>query len=278
MGDMRKNIGIIGFGNMGSAIAERIKTKYKVWVFDKDKNKTKNFKGINIADNNVDLVNKVQIIILAVKPQDFEEVLTAMKDNIKNKLVISIAAGINTGYIEERLGQVRVIRVMPNIAARIGEGMTCLAQGKFACLDNLDLARNLFDCLGETLVIDEGMMNPATAVSGSGPAYVCNFLESRGLNPKNIPEQKKNDFLDDFQKAAEGVGLNAEEARFLVNTTFNGTISFLRRQNLSPSELRRQVTSKGGTTEAAFEVLNRGGSLMEAVKRAAERAKELSRR
>ena len=269
-------IGIIGYGNMGSAIAKQLKNNYDILVFDKDRAKIDGLREIITVGSIAELADKSGIIILAVKPQDFEGILSEIGDAGKNKLFISIAAGISTAYIEKKLGQARVIRAMPNMPARIGEGMSCLAQGKFASLDDLDMAENLFDYLGETLVIEESMMNQATAVSGSGPAYVCNFLESGNLDPKNIPAEKKNTFLGDFQKAAQDAGFTAEDAKFLVNTTFNGTISFLRRENLSPSELRKQVTSKAGTTEAALEILSRGGSLSEAVKRAAERAGELS--
>jgi pyrroline-5-carboxylate reductase len=270
-------IGIIGYGNMGSAIAQQLKNNYDILVFDKDTAKINGLQGIVSVGNIAELADKAGIIVLAVKPQDFADILSEIGGSGKNKLFISIAAGISTSRIEEKLGPVRVIRVMPNLPAKIGEGMSCLAQGKFASLDDLDLAENLFDYLGETLVIEESMMDQATAVSGSGPAYVCNFLESGNLDPKNIPAEKKNAFLRDFQKAAQDAGFTAEDAKFLVNTTFNGTISFLRRENLSPAGLRKQVTSKAGTTEAALEVLDRGGRLSEAVKRAAERAKELSR-
>ena len=269
-------IGIIGYGNMGSAIAQQLKNNYDILVFDKERAKIDGLQGIITIGSITELAGNAGIIILAVKPQDFEDILSEIGDAGKNKLFISIAAGISTSRIEEKLGPVRVIRVMPNIAARVGEGMSCLAQGKFASLDDLDLVENLFDYLGETLVIEESMMNQATAVSGSGPAYVCNFLESGNLDPKNIPAEKKNVFLGDFQKAAQEIGFSAEDAKFLVNTTFNGTISFLKRESLSPSALRKQVTSKAGTTEAALEILHRGGGLSEAVKRAAERAGELS--
>lgn len=260
-------IGIIGYGNMGSAIAQQLKNNYDVLVFEKDKDKIKDLPGIAIAASIAELAARAGIIIFAVKPQDFEDILSEIGDNKKNKLFISIAAGISTAYIEKKLGAVKVIRAMPNMPARICEGMTCLAQGEFAGLEDLDLAENLFDYLGETLIIEENMMNQATAVSGSGPAYVCNFLESQNFDPKNIPEQKKNIFLDDFQNAAQGIGFNAEDARFLVNTTFNGTISFLKRGNLLLSELRyrlhqRQVRRKQRwkflTAEVRFPTLLKG--------------------
>ena len=133
---------------MGQAIAEQIKSMYPIWVFDKDSNKTKNLSDINIARNVVDLLNEVDTVILAVKPQDFDTLLDEMKGNVKDKLIVSIAAGITTVYIEKRLGQTKVIRVMPNLPARIGKGMICLCRGKFSTDDDdLNFSKQLFENL-----------------------------------------------------------------------------------------------------------------------------------
>ena len=261
----KRKIGIIGFGNMGSAIAERIKARYTVWLYDKDKNKLKGLKDIPVAQNNSDLVKKVDAVLLAVKPQDFDATLDEIRSAVSDKLIISIAAGIRTIYIEKFLGNVRVVRVMPNMPLRIGEGMSCLCKGRFATDDDLAFGQKLFDAAGRTLILDEGLMNAATAVSGSGPAYVCYYLES-----------KKQNLLADFPKAAEGVGFSSKEAEFLVQATYSGTIDFLKKTKILPSELRIQVTSKGGTTEAALKVLDGGCSLQDAVKAALIRAEELS--
>lgn len=264
---MKEKIGIIGFGNMGSAIYQRIKSKYTVYVFDKDKTKTNNLQKINITETLADLADKADVVILAVKPQDFDAVLAEIKHYIDKKLVISIAAGIRTSSIEKFLGDARIMRAMPNMPAKIGKGITCLAQGESANKADLNLTQKLFSYLGETLKLNEEAMNAVTAVSGSGPAYVCYYLES-----------EKQNFLADFQKAAEGVGFSSKEAKFLVKATNCGTLDFLKKTKISPAELRRQVTSKGGTTEAALEVLGRGGSLEEAVKAALVRAETLAKK
>jgi len=275
MGDMRKAIGIIGFGNMGSAIAEQLKDDYQVYVFDKDKNKTEGLSGIKIAETCRDLVKKVDAVILAIKPQDFEGLLVDIKDYLSaDSLAISIAAGITTAYIEKYLGSVRVIRVMPNILLKIGRAVTCLSKGEFATDQDLEFTENLFGYMGETLTIKEEMMNAATAVSGSGPAYICYYIEAGLLDPNNIPEQRKQAFLAKFKKAAQTIGFNQEEASFLVNNTFNSTINFLKKTKVSAKELKKQVASKGGTTEAALEILKKGGSLEEAVEAARKRAQE----
>ena len=136
---MNKNIGIIGFGNMGSSLAERIKSEYRVYVFDKDNNKTKNLSRIETTRDISGLVKCSDVVILAVKPQDFAGVLAEIKDWIGTKLVISIAAGITTNHIEKALGRgARVIRVMPNMPAKIAQGISCLSRSGLASKKDLD--------------------------------------------------------------------------------------------------------------------------------------------
>lgn len=267
-----KKIGIIGFGNMGSAIAERAKAEYQIIAFDKDNNKVKNLSGISIGKDVIDLVNKSEVIILAVKPQDFEPALNQIKNNIVDKLVVSIAAGITTNYIEKHLGRVRVIRVMPNMPAKIGEGISCLSKGKYATDGDLDFTKRLFSYVGDTLILDESMINAATAISGSGPAYFCDFIKDAGN-----AENKKDEFIDKLTKAAISIGFNQDEAKKLSEATINGTILLLAKLNLSCDELIKQVASKGGTTEAALAVLHKGGFLEQAVKAALQRAADLSK-
>jgi len=275
-----KIIGIIGFGNMGSSIALRIKEDYRVLVFDKDKTKISNLSdGLEAVDNLKNLVAETEVVILAVKPQDFVYVLGEIKGLVSDKLVISIAAGISTKYRGDKLGVVRVIRVMPNMPARIGEGTSCIAQGKFASEEDLDFTENLFDYVGETLVIEENMMNHATAVSGSGPGFCCDLIESKKIDYKdidNIRQFVNNEFVPALTLSAIKIGFNDQDAKFLAANTGNGCIALLKEEKYTPAEIRIQVTSKGGTTEAGLEVLHKGGSLEEAVKAALKRAEELS--
>ena len=269
--DMYKKIGIIGFGNMGSAIAERIKSKYKVLVFDKDSSKVRQLADINIAKSITGLLKNTDALVLAVKPQDFDVVLDEIKAGTAKKLVISIAAGVTTGYIERRLGGVAVVRAMPNMPARIGKGITCLSRGRFASIGDIYFCKKLFGSLGKVLLITEPMMNAATAVSGSGPAYVYDI----GYN--NIPESRKKDFRGSFEEAAKTIGFNNAQAKILVSATINGAVAMLEAVNRTSSQLKKQIVSRGGTTEAALMVLRKGGSLKEAVAVALGRAEELSR-
>jgi pyrroline-5-carboxylate reductase len=270
-------IGIIGYGNMGSSIAGRIGNLYEVIVFDKDNKKTKGIVGIKIALDIKELIRESEIIILAVKPQVYPEVLEEIKKSLSaDKLFVSIAAGISTNYIEKVLGSVRVIRAMPNISLKIGAGMTCISKGKFANNQDFDFIEQFFNRMGETIKIEEQMMNQATAVSGSGPGLFYYFLEKEKIKDSNIPDNFKIWFKDSLAKAAREVGFNVQYAMILANGTVMGSCALLSESGLSAPELRKQVTSKGGTTEAGLKILEKGGSLEEAVKAAFKRAEELA--
>jgi len=275
---MKNQIGIIGFGNMGSAISEQLKSNYPIMVFDKDKNKTKNSPGINLADSATDLVSQVDIVILAVKPQDFDALLQEIKNYVKEKLIISIAAGITTVYIEKYLLRARVIRAMPNMPARIAQGITCLSKGKFATEGDLRLSDELFKYVGKTILLKEEMIDAATAISGSGPGYYFDAIESRPDDYKNNPVKFREEFTAELIEAAKKIGFNDQEAKFLASLTIIASDMLLEKTKLPASELKKQIVSRGGTTEAALEKLHNGGSLADAVRAAVERAKELSKK
>lgn len=272
----KKKIGIIGCGNMGHAIAERIKRKYNVYVFDKDKNKIQNSSGINIADNAKDLVNKTEIIILAVKPQDFDSVLDEIKDNVQDKLIVSIAAGITAEYIEKILGMARVIRVMPNIGVIVGKGVSFICKGSFANENDLRLSRKLFNSVGNSFVILEDLMNAATAVGGSGPGFWGYLFDKQ---PKEEWDKYKIEhFIPELTSAGISVGFDKKMAKLTGALVTVGSYATVCALHIAPLELAKKVASKGGTTEAGLEELEKGGSLTDAVKAALKRAKELSKR
>ncbi len=281
---MKKKIGIIGFGNMGMVIGERLKQdidSYEVYVYDQDSKKTDQVSGIHVASSAIDLADKVVALILAVKPQDFEVILKELKDHTQNALVISIAAGLRMDYVERLLGDARVIRVMPNMPARIGKGISCLCKGKHANTDDLLFATQLFSHLGETMIIPEYMMNSATAISGSGPGYFYDLLSKENINIKNTDEVEhfgRDVFFPRLLEAAHGIGFNAEQAQVLSRATVEGSLAMLAVTGLFPQELLAQIVSKGGTTEAALKVLHKGVGLKDAVEAARMRAEELSRR
>lgn len=268
-------IGIIGYGNMGAAIAAMLKSKYRVIVFDKDSTKTKGVSDIQAAAGITDLAKDSKVIILAVKPQDFDHLLREMKNSFAGKLLISIAAGVSTRHIEAALKGARVIRAMPNLGVRIAESVTCFCRGANASGDDLDFARQLFYYLGVARQIPESLMNAATAICGSAPAYCFNFIAGNNFDPQNIPQHAQQDMCKRLERAAEAVGFACEEAVFLSMNTVNSSINLLKKTKISAAELIRQVTSKGGTTEKALEVINKGGSWEEAALAALKRAEEL---
>jgi pyrroline-5-carboxylate reductase len=279
----KTKIGIIGYGNMGSAIAKRTSSKYQLFIFDKDGSKTKNILNAKVTGSVVDLINNVDVVFLAVKPQDFDAVLNEIKNNqiplperdLVRKLIISIAAGISTEYIERVLGKVRVTRAMPNLPAKIGKGISCLCKGKFATDSDFKLTRQLFKELGETFILEEKMMNAATAISGSGPGYLYDWGEGRSI--EDIKKYAYDIFEFLLSASAQNLGFTKEQAEILSKVTTRGSVKFLETTGFSPKEAKKQVVSKGGTTEAALEMLHKGGSLNEAVEAACKRAKELSR-
>lgn len=270
MKTLHKNIGIIGCGNMGKAlikglISSRIISTSRLMAFDKVvTNNTyikRNF-GIKIGRSSVDLVKHSDVIIIAVKPANLKEALLQIRDASRDKLIISIAAGITTKHIESVLGsKTGIIRVMPNTPALVGEGMSAISKGSFAKESDLKVAKSIFSSVGRTIVIDEKLQDAVTAISGSGPAYFFYFKES-------------------MIEAAVKLGLERDLATALVMQTVKGSLQLLIETGKPAKTLREAVTSKRGTTEAALKVFfNKGFKeiIHLAAKQAHQRAKELSR-
>lgn len=261
---MKTTIGIIGGGHMGSAIIGGTRNKYSVCVCEKDaKRRVYLRKHTRVAVTDLEtLMKRSRVLILAVKPQDFEGTLGEIKQHInKRHLVISIAAGITTKYIEKRLGQVRIIRAMPNLGVKVGRGMTGIARGKYATTADLQTANAIFKNVGEVLNVTESKLDAITAVSGSGPAYYFNFIEA-------------------FINAAKQLGLSDKEVSVCVHATLSGSSALYSQSGQPAAALRKQVTSKGGTTEAALKVLAKKSYnkiFLQALKAAKKRSKELSK-
>ncbi len=276
---MARRIGIIGYGNMGSCLAQGLKKDYEIAVFDKERLKTIDAGGVNVAASVLDLVKNSEALVLAVKPQDFQALLDELKGRLSNKLLISIAAGITTAYIEGILGEARVIRVMPNIGARLRESQTCLSKGRYADNQDLYFTNSVFMLIGRTWLIEESLMNAATAICGSGPAYIFFDMEQSGCGYKNpqISEEVIIRYIRALTIAAQSVGFDEGLAAELAASVTAASIRLVEETGLSPQELRRQVTSKGGTTEVAIKVLAGGGSWSEAALAAKQRAKDLSK-
>ncbi len=266
-------VGIIGFGNMGSAIGLVLQTKYQITAFDKDSTKLQAIQPLAARSSSLDVAKESDIIILAVKPQDMDVVLFDLRNTLKDKIVISIAAGITTGHIESILDRQRVIRAMPNIGIKIAMSVTAFCRGRYGIA-----AKELFDCCGVTREIEEKMMDAVTAISGSGPAYLYYDIEKNNIDPFSIEDKRVEYYVDNLYQAAKALGFQEQEARFLSEHTVDVSLRLLKQTRLPPAVLRQLVTSKGGTTEAAIKVLDNNGSWVEAAWAAKRRAEELAKK
>lgn len=265
-----KKIGIVGLGNMGGAILNRLILsgavgKTAVVGFDKEMSTragaSKKY-SIPVSRSVPELVTRCDIVIMAVKPQNIDEVLKDILFCGKDRLYISIAAGRATKSIEEILGgKPRVIRVMPNTPALVGEGISALCKGRYASRSDLKTADEIFSSVGETVELSERYFDIVTALSGSGPAYFF-YLEEALI------------------EAAVRLGMDRKTAKRLVLKTALGSARLLLESGDEPGILRRRVTSKGGTTERAIAVFENAKikeTVARAVRAAARRSKELSR-
>ena len=263
-------IGIIGGGNMGEALLKGLLEEKKVprknlWVGEADSGRRSFLRrryGVRVVGDNRDIARRSDLLILAVKPQEFSALFEQVGSLPKGKRVISIAAGIATRRIEEAAGKVPVIRAMPNLAARVGASITALSKGRFATSSHLKEAQALFRSVGRVVVVPEKRLDAITALSGSGPAYVAYLAKL-------------------LMEAGRGIGLPRDLTRQLVLQTFAGSSRYLLEEGIDPDLFIRKVASKGGTTEAAFTVLKNGNLsrlFRRALQAAARRSKQLSRR
>ena len=251
-------IGIIGAGNMGKAIALRMQEKVLVADADSEKLCFAKKGRLLIAKDNIDLAKRSDIIILAVKPQQISGVLQEITPFVKGKLIISIAAGVKSVFIKKILTSARVIRVMPNMPALVGKGITAVAGGSRANKKDLKIARGIFSKLGEVVEVDENLMDAVTAISGSGPAYYFLLTEM-------------------IAKAGGNIGLKNNLAKSLAMAAFIGAAELAACSDLSMQNFIKRVASKGGTTEAALKVFGKKG-MENIVKQAVRAARDQSRR
>jgi pyrroline-5-carboxylate reductase len=265
-----KKICIIGTGNMGEALVSGLissaSSKPKnIICTDVREAKLKAIQenyGVQTMLDNLDAVAISDIVIYAVKPQIMAAVLNETAGKLDmSKLIISIAAGVPMEAIESRLSKkLRLIRVMPNIAAAVKEAATAVAAGKHATKEDIKLAMAIFNSIGKTVFIPENyLMDAITGLSGSGPAYI--FLIAEAMADAGVK-----------------VGLSRQDALFLSAQTVLGAAKMLIETQEHPGQLRDRVTSPGGTAIAGLATLEQGGlrtTLINAVEVATNRSKEL---
>ncbi|WP_226037282.1 pyrroline-5-carboxylate reductase [Aquibacillus saliphilus] len=217
--------------------------------------------GVKVTPKDQLDYKKIDVFILAMKPKDIDGVLHDLSNKIStNQLLISILAGISTPYMEEKLtnGQ-QVIRVMPNTSSMIRESATAVSPGIYPTFDQVQMTKELMECIGQAYIIKEDKMDIYTGIAGSGPAYFYNLME-------HIEEIGHNE------------GLDRETARQIGAQTLLGAAKMMLDQDKTPTELRKNVTSPNGTTAAGLDALNNhggGDAIIEAIKHAASRSEEL---
>jgi len=265
-------IGFVGSGNMAEAMINgvlkaNVYRPGKVLVSDIRPERLgylREHYGVRTVEDNAELASKADILVLSVKPQNMSEALQSVKDVIKPEaLVISIAARIKTTNIAAVLGDIAIVRVMPNMPAWVDEGASVLFANEKATT-RVEIARLIFLSVGEAIVIeDEGLLDAITAVSGTGPAYF--FL-----------------LMDEMIRTGIELGLPEDVARDLVLQTGKGATLLAEKtaeEGESPAQLVKRVATPGGTTEAALKVFaanNFSRLITDALTAACNRSEELS--
>ena len=264
-----KKIGFMGAGNMATAIirgliAQNVNSD-NINVFDVSAEKLEEISklGVNAVASSADVVNSSDIIVLAVKPQNYAEVLEALKPVVNiGKTFVSIAAGISIGYVQKALGcECPVMRVMPNTPLLLKKGATALCPSGNMSDDDKQTIYEMFAGSGVCEYLTEDHMNEIIAVNGSSPAFIYLFAKA----------------MADY---ADSCGIDYDSAMNLVCATLEGSAAMLRESGDSADTLIQKVSSKGGTTIAALDKLREHGfyeAIQDAMDACTKRAEELGR-
>jgi pyrroline-5-carboxylate reductase len=265
-----KVVGFIGAGNMGEVLIRGLIQSGKVKKTDilasdasPDRLEyiSKTY-GIRTTASNVELVEKASIVIIAVKPQNIDDLLDELSSSSHEEhLFISIAAGITTEKIAKKMHHKSgIVRVMPNAPASVLAGISAVYPGSNVSPDSLQRALSIFECVGKAVVIkNEALMDVVTGLSGSGPAFVFLVIES-------------------LSDAGVQLGISRKEASLLAAQTVYGAAKMLLETGRHPSELKDIVATPGGTTFAGLKMLEKGNfrsTIMDAVEAATARSREL---
>ena len=265
-----KKLCFVGCGNMGEALVSGLVQSgsaqaANIVCTDVREERLEELRaryGVRTSTRNPEAVAASEVVIYAVKPQLMAEVLKETADQLDmSKVVISIAAGVPLRAIESLLHkELRLIRVMPNIAASVKESATALSAGKHARKEDVELAMAIFNSVGKAVFLRENyLMDAITGLSGSGPAYI--FI-----------------IVDALADAGVKMGLSRKDAQFLAAQTVLGAAKMLMETREHPGQLKDRVTSPGGTAIAGIHTLEKGGlrtTLINAVEAATQRSKEL---
>ncbi|MBN2067651.1 MAG: pyrroline-5-carboxylate reductase [Candidatus Diapherotrites archaeon] len=260
-------IALFGAGRMGYALLYAMLQSEKfseqgLVVFDKSPERVELVKGnfnVLVAGSAAEAALKADILLLAVKPQDMQQLLGEIKNSAEGKLVVSIAAGLKISFFEKQLPKSRIVRVMPNIACMVQAMAGAYAVGRTVSAKDKSLVSEIFSPAGMIGEVKEEQLDAVTALSGSGPAFFAFFAQ-------------------ELARAAEKNGLEKQAALELVAQTMLGTAKLL--QSMDASKLIESVASPGGTTEAGLKKLQQKAAkdaLSSAIDAAANKSRELSK-
>lgn len=265
-----KKIGFIGAGNMATAIingliSNKASSPENICVFDLDKSKLDLMaqKGAIVLESSSDVVKTSDIIVLAVKPQNYAEVLQEIKESVnETKVFVSIAAGISISYVREQLScNCPMVRVMPNTPLLLGKGATAVCPSGNISVEDFEAVKKMFSLSGTVEVLTEDHMNEIISVNGSSPAYIYLFAKV-------------------MAEYAQSCGIDYDKAMNLICATLEGSAKMLRESGDSAQTLIDKVSSKGGTTIAALDKLreyNFEEAVTQAMKACTRRAEELGK-
>jgi len=258
-----KNIGIIGLGNMGGAIAGGLSGSLppeQIHVYDTDPEKSVKIKGVTVSPFIEEVIETSKILIIAVKTDKVDEILVKLRKY--NGIIVSVAAGIKLETLARGAGMDRkIVRAMPNTPALAGCGMTVICSNDNVSTDELDEVKSILTYTGKVLILPEKLMDAVTGVSGSGPAYVFTFIQA-------------------IADGAVKMGIPRDDALILAAQTVYGSAKMFLDKKENPIKLRDQVASPGGTTIEAIHVLEKAGFsgiIIDAIEAATLKSKELGK-
>ena len=263
-------IGIAGVGKMGEALVRglivgRVVPPSRILVSDAIPTRAKEVSakhGVGFAESIAVLAQRADVLVLAAKPKDMAALVEAIGPHVrKDALVISLAAGVRTAFIERQLGgRGRVVRIMPNLACAVGEGATAFALGKTATEHDAVTLEEIFGAIGRVTMVEERMLDAVTGLSGSGPGFIAALAHS-------------------MIEGGARSGLPREVAYKLALQTMKGTAELLLIDGLEPMQLFRMVATPNGTTEAGWKVMEQRGvpaAISDGIVAASARAAELA--
>lgn len=242
-----KKIIFIGAGSMTEAmisgmIETKLLKKEQIWATNKGNEERlqqlMNTYGINTSYDKHELFQDADIVILAMKPKDATVAIKDIKPFLQRQLIISLLAGVSMITIEKLIDQpLPIVRAMPNTSAAVSQSATALTMNNLVTREQKTLSKTLFDTIGLTVFVNEEQLDAVTGLSGSGPAYFYYFVEA-------------------LEKSAIDLGLEQALAKDLILQTLRGAVSMVEKSSKTPEQLRKDVTSPGGTTEAGISVLD----------------------